>query len=322
MKLFLKNINAAATLLASAIVIMSPCFPVYAGPSLGLQADIVSDRAVSGSFPLLAAKQPAPIYLDPADWPGVLRAGADLQADVERVTGLKPVLTANGAPAGKFAVIIGTLGKSPLVDGLVKSGKLDADAISGKWESFIITTVANPLPGVDQALVIAGSDKRGTIYGIYEISEQIGVSPWYWWADVPPKHHENLFIKAGTYVQGPPVVKYRGIFINDEAPAFGPWTRQKFGGINSRMYSHMFELLLRLRANYLWPAMWGKAFNEDDTNDPEIADQYGIVMGTSHHEPMIRAQKEWTRSHNNYGNGLWNYSQQRGRFEKVLDRRH
>ena len=104
---------------------------------------------------------------------------------------------------------------------MVKSGKLNADAISGKWESFIITTIANPLPGVDQALVIAGSDKRGTIYGIYEISEQIGVSPWYWWADVPPQHHENLFIKAGTYVQGPPVVKYRGIFINDEEPCFG-----------------------------------------------------------------------------------------------------
>jgi hypothetical protein len=136
------------------------------------------------------------------DWPGVSN----------RVS-----LSTNSAPAGKFAVIIGTVGKSPLIDGLVKSGKVNADAISGKWESFIITTVANPMPGVDQALVIAGSDKRGTIYGIYEISEQIGVSPWYWWADVPPKHHENLFIKAGTYVQGPPVVKYRGIFINDEA---------------------------------------------------------------------------------------------------------
>ncbi len=237
MKLLLKNINAAATLMASAIAIMSSSVPVYAGPSLGLQTDLVSDQAVSGSFPLLAAKQPAPIFLDPADWPGVLRAGADLQADVERVTGIKPALTTNGAPAGKFAVIIGTLGKSPLIDGLVKSGKLNADAVSGKWESFIITTVANPLPGVDQALVIAGSDKRGTIYGIYEISEQIGVSPWYWWADVPPKHHENLFIKAGTYVQGPPMVKYRGIFINDEAPDFSGWTAAKFGGANRGVYT-------------------------------------------------------------------------------------
>jgi hypothetical protein len=278
-----------------------------AGPSLGLQADIVSDNAEPGSFPLLGDKQAAPIFLDQADWAGVLRAGADLQADVGRVTGIKPALVTNGAPAGKLAVIIGTLGKSPLIDGLAKSGKINADAIAGKWESFIITTVARPLPGVDQALVIAGSDKRGTIYGIYEISEQIGVSPWYWWADVPVKRHENLFIKAGSYVQDPPVVKYRGIFINDEAPAFSGWATAKFGGANRGVYTNMFELLLRLRANYLWPAMWNNAFNEDDTNDPVLADQYGIVMGTSHHEPMIRAQKEWTKNHDQYGNGQWNY---------------
>ena len=308
MKSFLKSFKTAAALAVATMAMMAPSLPVCASPSLGLQADIISEKAESGSFQLEQNQKAAPIFLDEADWPGVLRAGGDLQADVERVTGIKPVLATNSAPAGKFLVIIGTLDKSPLIDGLVKSGKLNADAISGKWESFIITTVANPLPGVDQALVIVGSDKRGTIYGIYEISEQIGVSPWYWWADVPSKHHENLFIKAGTYVQGPPVVKYRGIFINDEEPAFGPWAREKFGGINSKMYSHMFELLLRLRANYLWPAMWGKAFNEDDPLNPQIADEYGIVMGTSHHEPMIRAQQEWTKSHNNYGNGLWDYS--------------
>ena len=305
MNLLLKNINGAVLLLALALTSVS--VSVHAGPSLGLQTDIVSDQAVPGSFPLVNAKQPAPIFLDPSDWPGVLRAGGDLQADVERVTGVKPALSTNGSPEGKLAVIIGTVGKSPLIDDLVKSGKINTDAISGKWESFIITTVANPLPGVDQALVIAGSDKRGTIYGIYEISEQIGVSPWYWWADVPAKHHENLFIKAGTYVQGPPVVKYRGIFINDEAPAFSGWAAAKYGGVNRGVYTNMFELLLRLRANFLWPAMWNNAFNEDDTNDPALADEYGIVMGTSHHEPMIRAQKEWDRHRNQYGNGQWNY---------------
>jgi len=212
----------------------------------------------------------------------------------------------NLSPKG-IAIIVATLGKSSLVDNLVKAGTINAGAIAGKWESFVITTVEHPFPGVDQALVIAGSDKRGTIYGLYEISEQIGVSPWYWWADVPVKHHDNLFIKAGTYVQGPPVVKYRVIFINDEEPCFGPWAREKFGGINSKMYSHMFELLLRLRANFLWPAMWGKAFNEDDPLNPRVADEYGIVMGTSHHEPMIRAQQEWTKSHSQFGNGEWNY---------------
>jgi hypothetical protein len=295
------------TVTASVIALITAIIPVHAGPSLGLQTDIVSDSAQPGGFALEQNKQAAPIFLDAADWPGVLRAGGDLQADVERVTGLKPALSTNGAPQGKYAVIVGSVGKSPLIDGLVKSGKINADPIAGKWESFIITTVANPLPGVDQALVIAGSDKRGTIYGIYEISEQIGVSPWYWWADVPAKHHDNLFIKAGTYVQGPPVVKYRGIFINDEAPAFSGWAAAKYGGANRGVYTNMFELLLRLRANFLWPAMWNNAFNEDDTNDPALADEYGIVMGTSHHEPMIRAQKEWTKHHAEYGNGQWNY---------------
>ena len=286
---------------------MMASLPVYATPSLGLQTNIVSENAESGNFPLEHHQAAAPIFFGQADWPGVLRAGRDLQSDVERVTGVRPVLATNGAPAGEFAVIVGTLGKNPLIDRLVKSGKLNADAISDKWESFIITTIADPLPGMNQALVVVGSDKRGTIYGIYEISEQIGVSPWYWWADVPPQHHENLFIKAGTYVQGPPVVKYRGIFINDEEPCFGPWAREKFGGINSKMYAHMFELLLRLRANLLWPAMWGKAFNEDDPLNPRVADEYGIVMGTSHHEPMIRAQAEWGKHKSQYGNGEWNY---------------
>jgi len=291
-----------------AVAILVATGTARANPSLGLQAEIVSDQAMTGDFPLLAARQAAPIFLDASDWPGVLRAGADLAADVERVSGIKPSLTTNATPTGRQVVIIGTVGKSPLIDGLVKSGKLDASPIAGQWESFVITTIANPLPGLDQALVIAGSDKRGTIYGIYEISEQSGVSPWYWWADVPPQHHDNLFVRSGSYVQGPPVVKYRGIFINDEEPCFGPWAREKFGGINSKVYSHMFELLLRLRANFLWPAMWGKAFNEDDPLNPAVADEYGIVMGTSHHEPMIRAQKEWTDHHQQYGNGEWNYA--------------
>ena len=305
LKPFIHNYRVRFILLALALAAIDS---VQAGPSLGLQTDLVSETAESGNFPLELDKLAAPIFLDQADWAGVLRAGADLQADVERVTGIKPALSTNAAPSGKFAVIIGTVGKSALIDGLVESGKLKLDDIAGKWESFIITTVAKPMAGVDQALVIAGSDKRGTIYGIYEISEQIGVSPWYWWADVPPQKHQNLFIKAGTCVQGPPVVKYRGIFINDEEPCLGPWARQKFGGINSKMYTHMFELLLRLRANYLWPAMWGKTFNEEDPLNPKLADEYGIVMGTSHHEPMIRAQQEWTKHKMQFGNGQWDYA--------------
>jgi hypothetical protein len=160
------------------------------------------------------------------------------------------------------------------------------------------------MPGVSSALIIAGSDKRGAIYGVYDLSEQIGVSPWYWWADVPVRHQEALFVKPGRYVQGEPAVRYRGIFLNDEAPALSGWTKEKFGGFNSRFYVKVFELILRLKGNYLWPAMWGNAFNEDDPLNPKLADEYGIVMGTSHHEPMLRAQQEWKR----HGKGPWNYA--------------
>jgi hypothetical protein len=287
------------------LALLAATAPALAGPSLGLAADFVSETPAPNTFPLLQNKQAATLYVDQADWPGVLRAAGDLQADLERVSGIKPELR-HAAPAAKTAVLVGTIGKSPVIDALIKAGKIKTDAINGKWESFLIATVEQPLPGVDQALVIAGSDKRGTIYGIYEISEQIGVSPWYWWADVPAKHHDALFVKSGTYLQGPPAVKYRGIFINDEDPALGGWSKAKFGGVNSKMYTHMFELILRCRGNYLWPAMWGKAFNEDDPQNPVLADQYGIVMGTSHHEPMIRAQKEWTTHKAQFGS-QWDY---------------
>jgi hypothetical protein len=300
----------------STLAIVAAIVPVNATPSLGLQTDIVSESARPGDIPLVRSNEAASLFLDSADFPGVLRAASDLQADIERVTGIKPVLATNMTPTGT-AVIVGTLGKSPLIDSLAKSGKINVAAISGKWESFIITTVDHPVPGVDQALVIAGSDKRGTIYGIYEISEQIGVSPWYWWADVPPQHHKNLFIKSGPYVQGPPSVKYRGIFINDEAPDLTGWIRDKFGSVPGHpnvvnygrgFYTNLFEVMLRLRANYLWPAMWSNAFNEDDPENPRLADEYGIVMGTSHQEPMLRSQQEWDRNPGRkYGN--WNYNQ-------------
>ncbi|MGV7206317.1 glycosyl hydrolase 115 family protein [Oxalobacteraceae bacterium A2-2] len=237
-----------------------------------------------------------------------MRAARDLSNDIGVVSGNKPVVL-NSTPAGgtRTAIIIGTIGKSRPIDQLVKSGKLNVDQVRGRWEAFVIATVEQPLPGIERALVIAGSDKRGAIYGIYEISEQIGVSPWYWWADVPPKRSPVLFAQAGVYTQGPPAVKYRGIFINDEEPALAGWARAKFGGLNARMYTHMFELLLRLRANYLWPAMWSSAFNEDDPDNPRLADAYGIVMGTSHHEPMIRSHREWLYHRPQYGNGEWNY---------------
>lgn len=275
----------------------------------------VATNSTPGSFPLFD-RTAAPIHISSNDWPGVLRAGDDLGNDIQRVTGVQPTIGQAPEFTSKHVVIIGTLGHSALIDQLVSEKKIDAADIAGKWESFFLQVVPNPLPGVESALVICGSDKRGTIYGVYDLSEQIGVSPWHFWADVPPRHHDQLFVKAGKYLQGPPSVKYRGIFLNDEAPGLSGWVAGKYGTVNGMrgvanygrgFYTNIFELLLRIRANYLWPAMWGNAFNEDDPENPRLADEYGIVMGTSHQEPMLRAQKEWDRDPGRkYGN--WNYN--------------
>ncbi|OON68846.1 glycosyhydrolase [Hymenobacter sp. CRA2] len=263
----------------------------------------VSAEKGKNRFPLAAGGKAAPLFASAQDWPGVLRAARDLQADINRVTKLQPALTTDKAPSGKDVVIIGTVGKSPLIDQLIRDKKLDANGLAGKWETFVVQTVDKPLAGVDRALVVAGSDKRGTIFGIYDLSQQMGVSPWYWWADVPVAPQKALYVLPGRHSLGEPQVKYRGIFINDEAPALQNWSQEKFGGVNSKMYTHMFELILRLKGNYLWPAMWGNAFSADDPQNPVLADEYGIVMGTSHHEPLTRAHDEWRR----FGKGPWNY---------------
>jgi len=280
---------------------------------------IVEKPANDADFPIVALDHTtASLRYDTSDYTGVIRAIGDLQSDVDNVTGVKPKLLTSD-PSTKYEIVIGTLGKSKLIDKLVSSNKLDTKGLKGKWESFVIIAIKNPKPGVNQYLVIAGSDKRGTIYGIYELSRQLGVSPWYWWADVPAKKRPAAYFLQGRYASGEPKVRYRGIFINDEAPCFTGWTQEKFGGVNSTMYTHMFELLLRLRANCLWPAMWGNAFNEDDPENPRLADEYGIVMGTSHHEPMMRAQKEWGTHHKEYGNGEWNYKTNEAGLKKFWE---
>ena len=142
------------------------------------------------------------------------------------------------------------------------------------------------------------------------------MSPWYWWADVAPRKSASLYVRQGRYVQSSPKVKYRGIFINDEWPSFGGWATAKFGGLNAKMHTHLFELLLRLKANYLWPAMWATAFNEDDPDNPRLADMYGIIMGTSHHEPMMRAHKEYTRRRDEVG--AWNYATNKARLDSFF----
>jgi hypothetical protein len=304
------------------------CLPVYAQQNSGLISDIISEKSTTGTdFPIVGTGLPASIRYDINDYKGVIRAISDLQNDVDSVTGFKPrILTSELLT--EYEIVIGTVGKSKLIDQLIASKKLDAKDLKGKWESFVIATIKNPKPGVNQYLVIAGSDKRGTIYGIYELSRQLGVSPWYWWADVPAQKRSSAFVIPGRYASGEPKVKYRGIFINDENPCMQRWARGKFEGMNSKMYTHMYELLLRLNANLLWPGMWGSfkeykplipllknedgsyegnSFNEDDPENPRLADEYGIIMGTSHHEPMQRSQQEWIRNKSKYGNGEWDY---------------
>ena len=257
-----------------------------------------------GRFPLAVSGKTAPLYISSEEEPGVIRALRDLQTDINKVSGAKPeLLVAKKPPRAGEVVLVGTLGKSPLIDKLVKQKKLDVSALAGRWETFLIQVVEKPMRGVDQALVIVGSDKRGTIFGIYDLAEQIGVSPWYWWADVPVKQQGNLYVLPGEHTIGEPAVKYRGIFINDEAPALSGWAFEKFGGFNSKFYAKVFELILRLKGNYLWPAMWGRQFYVEDPLNPELADEYGVVIGTSHHEPMMRAHAEWEH----FGEGPWNY---------------
>ncbi|MGA2908400.1 MAG: glycosyl hydrolase 115 family protein [Terracidiphilus sp.] len=264
----------------------------------------ISTTPAQGDFVLAANGKTIPMVVSDSDWPGVVKAAGDLSEDVGRVTGHNSSVIKSDAPAADEVVLIGTIGKSPLIDSLIKRHKLDVSGITGHWESAVTMVVEHPMKGVRRALVIAGADKRGTIYGIYDLSEQIGVSPWYWWADVRVPHADALYVQPGRYVQPVPAVKYRGIFFNDEAPALSGWTKEKFGGMNHEFYTKVFELLLRLKANFLWPAMWNNAFAADDPENAKLADEYGIVMGTSHEEPMMRAEKEWTAGHH----GAWDYT--------------
>ncbi|RYE01912.1 MAG: glycosyl hydrolase, partial [Sphingobacteriaceae bacterium] len=297
MKKYFQHLNHHASFTALFLVLILSAAKQKAYANLG-DDQYISTQSGKGNFKLKGA----PINVSETDFPGVVRAAKDLQNDLLSVTGTASAFLTKKTPV-KEVVLIGTIGKSALIDQLIQQKKLNVTGIKGKWETFLIQVVEKPMPGVNRALVITGSDKRGTIFGIYDVSGQIGVSPWHYWADVPAKKQSDLYVIPGRHTQGTPVVKYRGIFINDEAPAFSGWTKAKFGGVNHEMYAHMFELILRLKGNYLWPAMWGNAFNDDDPLNRKTADDYGVVMGTSHHEPMDRAQQEWKR----YGKGEWNY---------------
>ena len=274
--------------------------------STGNDDSYITTEKSKGVFTLSESGKSSPLLVSTRDYPGVIRIAKILQTDIKNVTGAEPELLSDMKPSGSEIIIIGTIGKNELIDQLIENKKLDVKDITGKWETFRIQVIENPFPDVDRALVVVGSDKRGTIYGMFDISEKIGVSPWYWWADVPVKKKNAVYVLPGSYSNGEPKVKYRGIFINDEAPALANWSMEKYGTVqfNHKLYEHVFELILRLKGNFLWPAMWGRSFFDDDSLNPKLADEYGIVISTSHHEPMMRAHVEWQR----YGSGPWNYA--------------
>ena len=256
------------------------------------------------------------IYMDANDCKGVSYAANALVKDIIKVSGSKAVLTSDAGlkdkdAAGKPTILVGTIGHSTAIDQLIRQKRINGNLLKGKREKFIITVV-------DGQLVIAGSDRRGTIYGIYELSQQMGVSPWYDWADVPVEHHDSIFVNKGVYTDGEPAVRYRGIFLNDEAPCLTSWVKNTYGTDygDHRFYQRVFELILRLRGNMMWPAMWGWAFYADDPENEKTADEMGVVMSTSHHEPMARNHQEYAR--NRKGWGPWNYQKNKENLQKFF----
>ncbi|BCJ48759.1 hypothetical protein Asp14428_02340 [Actinoplanes sp. NBRC 14428] len=201
--------------------------PAAAAPvvAAGRTDGYVSTHPGPGRFPIAERGRAAPVVVDPGDHAGVIRVADDLRADLRTVTGVLP----GSAPAGRDPIILGTVGKSPLIDRMVAAGRLDVRGLAGRWETTVEQIVDHPLPGVRRAFVIAGSDQRGTIYGAYDLSKRIGVSPWHFWDDVPVRHHDALYALPGRHTQGTPAVKYRGFFINDENPATGTWAPGYFG---------------------------------------------------------------------------------------------
>lgn len=274
--------RAARRFLVAALLMLAP------SPVVAQRVEWIDTRPAAPGLSLAGAR----VVTDSGDHAVVALAAEDLRRDLERVTGIP-------ARAGGVPIWAGTIGRNPAIDRLIASGRLDARRLTGAWESFVIATVPRPAPGIPAALVIAGSDRRGTAFGIYELSRAIGVSPWHWWADVAPLRHADLRVRPGTRHFGPPSVKYRGIFLNDEDWGLAPWaagtSEPEAGGIGPRTYSRIFELLLRLKANTLWPAMHRitPAFNADPAN-ARLADRHAIVMGSSHAEPMLRNNvREW-----------------------------
>ena len=251
----------------------------------------------------------ASISFDAKEHSCVQRAVANLQQDFQRVTDDSQFIIHNSQLTTNTQILVGTVGVNKQIDQWVKAGELRN--LKGKTEKYIIKTIGDQL-------VIAGSDKRGTVFGIYELSQQIGVSPWYYWADVPVEKHDAIYIKKGEYTDGEPSVRFRGLFLNDEAPCLTTWVKNTFGTDygDHHFYEKVFELILRLKGNFLWPAMWGWAFYADDPENSKVADEMGVIIGTSHHEPMARNHQEYARNRNKWG--AWNYQTNKENLDRFF----
>ena len=314
---------------ATVLLLLVGSICVAAAQSPAALDNLVTTIATSGDFKLVDNESAVPVLVDTNDSKTVLLVAGFFCDDVARVTGQKPVLMTDAGSVSNDCVIAGSIGGNRIIQQLIAAKKIDVTDVAGQWESCLIQVVENPLPGVRRALVVAGSDRRGTAYGLLEISRQIGVSPWYYFADVPVKKKTVLAIRAGRYVQKSPSVKYRGIFLNDEMWGLRPWAMksapQEGHGLGPTTYSKIFELLLRLKANYLWPAMHDGAggtipFNCYEQNKV-VADEYGIVMGSSHIEPMLRnniQSAEWDRE---YPGEPWDYVVNRDHIYKYWEAR-
>ena len=289
-------------------------------PTLKVSPEI---KLPSREFTLIELYKVLPsLYIDPKDseYDGISLIAETLKADLARVIGGKideegkaledenglNIITDRARLSGK-AIIAGTYGENgnQIINELIENGKIDVTDLKDRWESYLMQALRSPLSGMEEVLVIVGSDKRGTIYGLLHISEIIGISPWVWWADVLPEVQSKVVLPGEkcNLISKEPSIKYRGIFLNDESPSLSTWTKNRYGGRNEYFYKQVFVLLLRLKANYLWPSMWDDVFSEDGKEDKQanakLADQYGIVMGTSHHEPLYRAGKEWSYYYKN-----------------------
>jgi hypothetical protein len=296
---------------------------LFTAPASIAQVSLADKGKGADIFPLVNQSSISGICYDQSDHKVVATAAELLANDIKTVTGKKPEISLTAIKEQKQCIIAGTLGQSKLIDEMVKNKKIDVSSLKNGYEQYLVQIVNKPVKGVDKALVIVGNDHRGTAYGILSISKAIGVSPWYWWMDAPVTHKDAVNLKVAKYTSKIPSVRYRGIFINDEDWGLLRWAKNNYekelGNIGPKTYEKVCELLLRLQANYLCPAMHeaSTAFHTIPENR-EVADRYGIVMGSSHCEPLLlNTASEWHRKE--YGE--WDYINNRASVDSVLNAR-